>query len=340
LALVAECVLDVAQSTKAAAGTQHGTVRRGTNTSGIATGAVWAMSATTAGGGSLLARAAWEYARRGVPVFPCVPWGKEPLTGHGYREASTDLRRVSSWWRWQPKANIGIPTGAVRGAWDVLDVDVHAGGDGFAALAAVRGAGLLEGWERIVRSPSGGLHLYFPANGDPRQRSWSVPGSHVDFLANGRYVMAPPSVRRGDGVVLRYEELAAGRVPAPAEGWRMEATLRPPQRAASGHGTVGGRRGPAGDADTRRMIAWLGTQQEGGRNRALFWVACRLTESGAARSEATLGALKDAALRVGLAEREIDRTIASALRSAAPAAGRGPGGGTFQSAGASPGASL
>ncbi|MBD4580751.1 DNA primase, partial [Xanthomonas citri pv. citri] len=34
--------------------------------------------------------AARELAAAGVPVFPCVPGGKRPLTEHGFHDATTD----------------------------------------------------------------------------------------------------------------------------------------------------------------------------------------------------------------------------------------------------------
>src|SRR4051794_23138325 len=75
---------------------------------------------------------AW-LAMAGVPVFPCVPDGKQPLTKHGFHDATTDLAQVHRWWRRTPRANIGVPTGATAGVV-VVDVDVHDGGSGFAAF--------------------------------------------------------------------------------------------------------------------------------------------------------------------------------------------------------------
>jgi Bifunctional DNA primase/polymerase, N-terminal len=49
----------------------------------------------------VLHNAALSYAGRGVPVFPCEPGGKRPLTHNGFWDATTDLRRVKAWWgRW------------------------------------------------------------------------------------------------------------------------------------------------------------------------------------------------------------------------------------------------
>src|SRR5690348_15513877 len=87
----------------------------------------------TAAGASVDFGAA-KLAKRGIPVFPCAPSEKQPLTPHGFHDASTDAEVVAAWWRRWPEANIGIPTGAASGV-DVVDVDVHARGDGFAAFS-------------------------------------------------------------------------------------------------------------------------------------------------------------------------------------------------------------
>jgi Bifunctional DNA primase/polymerase, N-terminal len=74
-----------------------------------------------------LLRAALAYAGRSVPVFPCEPGAKRPLTRNGHWDATTDRRAIERWWRWQPSANIGLPTGNKNGIV-VLDVDADGGG--------------------------------------------------------------------------------------------------------------------------------------------------------------------------------------------------------------------
>lgn len=288
------------------------------------------MSAAEPAPSSLLT-AALEYARAGIRVFPVVPLGKAPLTPQGFKDASTDPGQLARWWRWQPEANIGLVTGAVRSGIDVLDIDVHPGGDGFDALAKVEQEGLINSWSRIVRSPSGGLHLVFPANDSPRQRSWAVPSVHVDFLADGSYVLAPPSrVRTRDGAIGQYEVVATGRAPAPVEGWRLEQVLRPPRTQQ-----LDATRGPAQAArpgtrwDAEKLAEWMAGRPEGNRNRSLFWAACRLMESGTVSAQ-SWEMLAQGGVRAGLNELEAVRTIQSAQRSARPAtaaagAGASPG---------------
>lgn len=56
------------------------------------------------GEGVPLPLAACELAQLGVPVFPCVPGGKRPITTRGFHEATTDAAQVVSWWRQRPAA--------------------------------------------------------------------------------------------------------------------------------------------------------------------------------------------------------------------------------------------
>lgn len=271
---------------------------------------------------SPLLSAALEYARSGVPVFPCVPLAKAPLTPRGFKDASTNPVQIDRWWRWQPEANIGLVTGAARSSIDILDIDVHPGGDGFDALRAAEEAGLIGSWSRIVRSPSGGLHVVFPANTAPQQRSWAVPSAHVDFLADGSYVLAPPSrVRTRDGTVAEYTVVATGRSPGPVQGWRLERLLRPTPTEPFGDTrrapSAAPGKGPRWEAG--RLADWVAGRPEGNRNRSLFWAACRLMESGNVAAH-SWEVLAQGGVRAGLTELEAVRTIQSAQRSAPPVA--------------------
>jgi hypothetical protein len=64
--------------------------------------------------------AALEYARNGIPVFPCRE--KKPLTPHGFKDASCDERQVQALWELFPDAQIAAPTGTFLS----LDLDTPA----------------------------------------------------------------------------------------------------------------------------------------------------------------------------------------------------------------------
>src|SRR5688572_25461093 len=101
----------------------------------------------------------------GWPVFPCdhrVGGCKRPLTPQGFKNATTDLVQIETWWRRWPDALIGAPTGPHSRIWAVdLDLDPDKGIDGPAAMARLEAE-----HERLpttlkTRTPRGGLHLLF-----------------------------------------------------------------------------------------------------------------------------------------------------------------------------------
>lgn len=144
-----------------------------------------------------LPSAALKLALTRIPVFPCVPGSKNPLTAHGFQSATTNPQQIQRWWQRTPAANIGIPTGAPS-RLVVVDVDVHRTGDGFKNFARLTEMGLVSRWAWMVRTPSGGMHAYFAANPGGEQRCWSMPSRHIDFRGDGGYVVAPPSVLTND----------------------------------------------------------------------------------------------------------------------------------------------
>jgi Bifunctional DNA primase/polymerase, N-terminal len=237
--------------------------------------------------------AALGYAQRGWLVFPCRAGGKAPLTVHGYLDATTDPEVIRRWWAKWPRANVGIATG--NPGPDVLDVDQREDGSGFAALNRLNRAGLTAGAHRIVRTPSGGLHAYFTGTA---QRGGSLPKLHLDFKAQGGYVIAPPSalaggrrwelaqVRDGSGV-LDWQACKALLVPAPA-----------PQMSARSTTLAG-------------LASWVERQPHGNRNAGLYWAACRALDEGL-----DPWPLTDAAMAAGLDQAETARTVTSALRRA------------------------
>ena len=254
-----------------------------------------------------LAEAALRYANLGIPVFPCVPGAKQPLTPNGFHDATSSAKTVHDWWRRSPDANIGLPTGATTGLL-VVDVDVHSGGSGFDAFERARSAGLADSWGWMVRTPSGGLHAYYPVVPGQEQRSWQVPAVHVDFRGDGGYVIAPPSRIEVDGATKRYAVIALAHEPTrPLDALRLRRFLEPP-RPIPPPAPV-----PALGSKPERLAAWVATLPEGGRNRGLFWASCRMVELGSSFDD-TVALLGHAGQQAGLPAQEIETTIRSAFR--------------------------
>ncbi|MFC7220983.1 bifunctional DNA primase/polymerase [Streptomyces polyrhachis] len=216
---------------------------------------------------------------------PCIPAGR---WCHGFHAATTEPARIDTWWGAEPTLGVGVACGPADLV--VIDVDAHqapppdrdrllpgipidarvdlrglaTGFDTLALLAAYRGRpdpAEDEGTLR-VRTPSGGLHVWYRAAG-PRLRSSAGSSGRValawqvDVRAVGGYVVAPGTATEAG----EYRPIGSVRTPAPLPQW-LEAELvrtghrvedgsqppAPPRRArpaaASGRGRPGA--GPGG----------------------------------------------------------------------------------------------
>lgn len=129
------------------------------------------------------------------------------------------------------EANIELPTGTPTGVL-VVDVDIHTGASGFAAFEMARTEGFDDTWAWLVRTPSGGLHAYYPNVRGEEQRSWQVPGAHIDFRGDGGYIIAPPSRVAVDGAMRSYVVIAvATHAAKPVDAVGLRRFLEPPRPA-------------------------------------------------------------------------------------------------------------
>ena len=280
--------------------------------------------------------AAVEAARRGWAVFPCRPGDKRPAVPDWEHRACSDPERVGRYWP-SGQHNIGIacgPSGLV-----VVDLDTHSPlpedwrlpgvHDGWDVLA------LLAEWAAqpwpvtyTVKTPTGGLHLYYAAPAGPEIRnSAGKIGPLIDVRAGGGYVLAAGSVlderaypgNPGCRQLVRDGkpyELADDSDPEPLPLWiaALAADTEPAARP-SGPGHVRA----TSSARLKGLVTTVRSGQEGDRNGPLYWAARRAAEMIAAgevdrstAEESLVAAALEAGLRV--AEREARRTFASAMR--------------------------
>jgi hypothetical protein len=244
---------------------------------------------------------ALAYACHGWPVFPCLPAEKIPATRHGFRDATTDEQQITDWFGRGFTWNLAIATGTPGP--DVLDVDQHGeAGNGYAAFARLRRAGLVDGASAYVRTPAGGMHAYFTGTG---QHNGRLPSHHLDFRSAGGYILAPPSQVRGRPY--RLIKISDGHS---SLNWAAVTAVLEPQR----HQQRSEPR-PAPSRDVGHLARWVASQPQGNRNCGLYWAAHRALD---ANPVADLSPLAAAARQAGLDEPEITRTLDSARKTRQP----------------------
>lgn len=134
-----------------------------------------------------LLNAALLYQAQGFQVFPLKPKSKEPLTPHGFKDATNCPEKIRAWWTQCPNANIGIATGKMSGLW-VVDVD----GDYPAEFPQLP--------KTTTVKTSKGRHYYFRyLEGMSIGCRTKIGEHHVDIRGDGGYIVAPPSVHPDGG---------------------------------------------------------------------------------------------------------------------------------------------
>jgi Bifunctional DNA primase/polymerase, N-terminal len=257
-----------------------------------------------------LLEAALRYAAHGWPVFPLRPGLKRPQTRHGFEDATTDPAKIRYWWGGVAAFNIGLATGAPGP--DVLDVDVKHG-DGRQALRQLAAAGLTAGACAMIRTRSGGLHLYFQGTGQANGR---LREHDLDFRGRGGYVVAPPSYVEADdsGPGGRYEVIEK-RAAAGCFDWAAAVQLLTPPRPPARPVRPPGAPGEMTPARCEGILATVTASNTAGHwDDTLFWAACRFAEAGVPQAEAERLIVAAAQPWDGRQERLAARKVASAYQ--------------------------
>jgi hypothetical protein len=210
------------------------------------------------------------YAEKSIPVFPCKPGRKEPLTPNGHKDASTDPERIRAWWSRWPDANIAMPTGK-RSGWVVVDVDPEHGG--YDSLAELHEAGHGLPLTATIKTGGGGVHHYLRCpEGVEIRNSAGKLGPGLDIRGEGGYVIVPPSVTEGPYEVLH------NRSPAEAPEWLIERLTAPSGVSEGNVVTIPRAKVPGGGLEGPEI-------GEGERNTTLYKIACSLRARGHERGE-------------------------------------------------------
>lgn len=124
----------------------------------------------------------------GWHIFPLRPCSKEPFSGIGVYQATTDTDQIRQWWTRWPDANIGLhcgPAGVLA-----LDLDTY--------KAQYAGTELLTQEERQTTTSltgNGGEHLlYQMPTGERFGNGGGKLPAGVDIRGDGGYLVLPPSV--------------------------------------------------------------------------------------------------------------------------------------------------
>jgi hypothetical protein len=132
--------------------------------------------------------AALEYLERGFSIFPCKLDKRPALSSWlPYQEKAPTIEEIKRWWANGSAPAMALVTGKASGVVVVDIDDMEVGVDSLSKYIP------LTIKTPIVKTPTGGMHLYFkdPGDFDVRNNAKAIPG--CDFRGNGGYVICPPS---------------------------------------------------------------------------------------------------------------------------------------------------
>lgn len=232
------------------------------------------------------------YARRGWKVFPLRARSKEPYSGVGVYQATTDEEKIREWWRQWPSSNVAVAMGEGSGIF-LLDIDLHKEGcqEDFAELQIKNGP-IPETAE--ASTGKGGLHFFFRHPDFVVHSSTASLGRGIDIKGFGSYAVMAPSVHPDTGKTYDWKN---DRDPVDAPSWLLEWLRQAPQR----------------DKLKPEDIEQI---PKGKRNDTLFRLACSLRTRGLNAVEITgaLHPINRGRCEIPLPENQVESIALSACR--------------------------
>jgi Bifunctional DNA primase/polymerase, N-terminal len=242
---------------------------------------------------------ALSLAARGVACFPCRE-DKRPACPNSFKDATADANALASLWQRFPGTHIGVPTGE---RFVVVDLD-------FKHPEAAQ-------WYQETKLPvtrthvtrSDGRHLLFAPH-PAVKNSTSKICKGVDTRGAGGYIIWWPAI----GLQVMHGGVLADVPDIILQAFKPQSQpniVTPPHRYVT--------RGQA-TARLRGIIDTAAKADEEERNHVLFWCANRVRDMarGGELNEGdfrrAIAELAQAAISIGLPQREAERTIASAMR--------------------------
>lgn len=239
-----------------------------------------------------LGNAALDLAAKGYCPFPCRRREKQPITLHGWLDATRDEAQIREWWGAKTLANIALS--CELSGFSALDIDTKHGADPDEVVRELA----LDGYEVIQTGPAPPRSDQYPNSLEGRRGAqiWfrgelptgdtSIPG--VEIRGLGAYVMAPPSIHPS-GVPYEGNPSPVADLPPIPDSVRAIATA-----AAS-----------SGRLDVAETI------QEGGRHVALLSLGGTVRKRGAGEDELRtyMHAANAARCEPPLEDKEVERLL-------------------------------
>ena len=184
-------------------------------------------------------RLALKLASQGFPVFPCREIEetvngqkrkeKSPATKNGFKDATTDEKKIRAWWGKRPYALVGMPTGKASG-FAVIDLDRHdPKADGVEAIKEM-GHKIEDLTPIRVNTAGNGIHLLFKWREGITNADKHLPKG-IDVRAEGGFIIAP-GTRFQDGRMWSEVDLLQAAPDFPEE-------FMPPEGDGSSSGEAG-----------------------------------------------------------------------------------------------------